>query len=109
MLLLIGERRAEIAALCRRFEVQRLAVFGSAARGVDFDPERSDVDFIVSFEPAVGVSLSEFLALRDALSKAVGRRVDTLSWRAASAIPSSRPTSSVRRSRSMERDPRAYL
>jgi hypothetical protein len=76
MLPLIGERRSEIAALCRRFGVRRLAVFGSAARGVDFDPERSDIDFVVTFEPSDGVSLSEFLALRDALSKAVGRRVD---------------------------------
>jgi uncharacterized protein len=36
-------------ALCRRFHVRRLDVFGSAARG-DFDPEHSDVDFIVEFD-----------------------------------------------------------
>ena len=76
MLPLIAERRSEIAALCRRFGVRRLAVFGSAARGEDFDPRRSDVDFVVAFERAEGASLSEFLALRDALSAAVGRRVD---------------------------------
>ena len=49
MLSLIAEHRAEIAALCRRFGVRRLAVFGSAARGADFDPARSDVDFLVEF------------------------------------------------------------
>jgi uncharacterized protein len=38
MLPLIAERRSDIAALCRRFGVRRLAVFGSAARGDDFDP-----------------------------------------------------------------------
>jgi uncharacterized protein len=42
-------RREELRALCRRFHVLRLDVFGSAARG-DFDPERSDVDFLVEFD-----------------------------------------------------------
>ncbi len=76
MLPLIAERRSEIVALCRRFGVRRLAVFGSAARGADFEPQRSDVDFVVAFERADGASLDEFLALRDALSAAVGRPVD---------------------------------
>lgn len=73
---LIAERRSEIAALCRRFGVRRLAVFGSAARGADFDPQRSDVDFMVTYEQPDGASLGEFLALRDALAAAVNRRVD---------------------------------
>jgi uncharacterized protein len=73
---LISERRSEIADLCRRFGVRQLAVFGSAARGSDFDPERSDVDFVVAFEQIDAVSLERFLALRDALSATVGRPVD---------------------------------
>ena len=48
MLPLIAERRSQIADICRRFGVRRLAVFGSAARGQDFDPGRSDVDFLVA-------------------------------------------------------------
>lgn len=76
MLPMIAERRSEIAAVCRRFGVRRLAVFGSAARGADFDPQRSDVDFMVAFERPDGASLGEFLALRDALSAAVRRPVD---------------------------------
>lgn len=43
-------KREEIAELCRRYHVRRLAVFGSAVRD-DFDPERSDVDFLVDFDP----------------------------------------------------------
>jgi len=39
------ERRSQIADLCRRFGVRRLAVFGSAARGRDFDPERCSLPF----------------------------------------------------------------
>jgi predicted nucleotidyltransferase len=76
MLPLIAERRSEIGALCRRFGVRRLAVFGSAARGEDFDTQRSDIDFVVAFERTDGAALDEFLALRDALSVAVGRPVD---------------------------------
>jgi uncharacterized protein len=71
----IATHREELQSLCRRFGVRRLAVFGSAARGGDFDPQRSDVDFVVTFERA-DASLGELLALRDALAAAVGRPVD---------------------------------
>lgn len=47
MIAALAERRAEIAALCRQYQVGRLEVFGSAARGGDFDPSRSDVDLLV--------------------------------------------------------------
>jgi hypothetical protein len=40
----IQAERAPIAELCRRFHVRRLDLFGSAARGTDFDPSGSDVD-----------------------------------------------------------------
>ena len=33
--------------------VKRLEAVGSAAREVDFDPTRSDVDFLVGFEPGL--------------------------------------------------------
>ena len=49
MLEQITERRGEIERLCREFRVRRLAVFGSAIRD-DFDPEKSDIDFLVEFE-----------------------------------------------------------
>jgi uncharacterized protein len=39
----------ELRALCRRFRVRRLDLFGSAARG-DFDPIHSDIDFLVEFD-----------------------------------------------------------
>jgi uncharacterized protein len=37
-----------IQALCREFGVARLEIFGSAVTA-DFDPDRSDVDFIVTY------------------------------------------------------------
>jgi len=45
---LIEQHRGQITALCRRYEVKRLELFGSAARG-DFDPAKSDLDFFVDF------------------------------------------------------------
>ena len=77
MLELIAAHREQIAELCRHFQVQRLDVFGSAARETDFDPERSDVDFLVSYRPEQpGPGLPEYFALRDALSELLGRPVD---------------------------------
>src|SRR5271166_5451638 len=75
MLPLIAERRSEIADIYRRFGVSRLAVFGSAARGEDFDPARSDVDFLVAYQPA-NAELGDYIALRNELAAAVGRSVD---------------------------------
>jgi hypothetical protein len=46
---LIGSKRAEVEALCRRLDCQRLEVVGSAARGHDIDPAHSDADFLVTF------------------------------------------------------------
>ena len=43
---MVGEiklHQEELRARCRRFQVQRLDLFGSAARS-DFDPEHSDID-----------------------------------------------------------------
>ncbi len=47
---IITDHQAEIDALCRKFHVRRLEVFGSAATG-DWDPSSSDIDFLVSFVP----------------------------------------------------------
>lgn len=73
---LIEDHRTQIDALCRRFGVRRLDVFGSVLRD-DFDPARSDVDFLVEFDRAHRrVTLHTYLALRDALTELLGRPVD---------------------------------
>jgi len=78
----IEQRRAELAALCRRFGVARLEVFGSAARGTDFDPARSDADFLVTFDPDMRPDLASFLAFKEALESLFGRSVDLVSDKA---------------------------
>ena len=47
----IAEKKMDLAELCRRYDVVRLEVFGSAARGTDFNLESSDADFLVEFDP----------------------------------------------------------
>ena len=74
---LIDQHRTEIARLCRRYGVRRLEVFGSAARGTDFDPVSSDADFLVEFEPGGQVSpLGRFVGLAEDLEALLGRSVD---------------------------------
>ena len=63
--------------LCRRYGVARLEVFGSAARGTDFDPQTSDADFLVEFIPDSNLGpFDQFFGLADALRDTLGRPVD---------------------------------
>jgi predicted nucleotidyltransferase len=72
----VGDKRETLAELCRRFHVRRLEVFGSAARGEDFDPSRSDADFLVEFEPDVKLNITILLDVEEALARALGMPVD---------------------------------
>jgi len=46
---LIEQNREQLEQTCRRHGVRRIELFGSAS-GPDFDPERSDLDFLVAFQ-----------------------------------------------------------
>jgi len=73
---IIEERRSEIEALCRRHGVRRLAVFGSSARE-DFDPDESDLDFLVEFNPSSPREHKEaFFELMEGLGQLFSRQVD---------------------------------
>lgn len=72
----IEYKRRELKALCERHEVERLTLFGSALRG-DFDPEKSDLDFSVTFSPMSPEShAAAYFGLLDDLEGLFGRRVD---------------------------------
>jgi uncharacterized protein len=78
----IAEHRADIAELCRRHHVSRLELFGSAA-GNEFDPHRSDLDFLVEFEPlADGEHADAYFGLRESLESLLSRPVDLVMTRA---------------------------
>ncbi len=76
MISLIQEHRAELADLCRRHHVLRLSLFGSATRD-DFDPQRSDLDFLVDFESlSPGEHAEAYFGLIERLQSLFGRSID---------------------------------
>ena len=81
----IAERRMELTALCRRYSVARLDVFGSAARGTGFDHARSDADFLVTFTPEARNDLAGFADFKDALEALLRRPVDLVEREAVEA------------------------
>jgi predicted nucleotidyltransferase len=72
----IAQHRAGITAICQRYRIQRLEVFGSAARADDFDPASSDADFLVEFAPGVQPGLDSLFGAKAALETLLGRGVD---------------------------------
>ena len=68
----------KIAALCRKYGVRKLSLFGSAARGEL--AAKSDVDLMVEFDPANKTSLWNYPAMQDDFSAVFGlRKVDIAS------------------------------
>jgi predicted nucleotidyltransferase len=73
---LVEKRRGEVQALCRRYDVLRLDLFGSAATGQDQFGE-SDLDFLVEFLPlAPGRYADAYFGLLESLQELFGRPVD---------------------------------
>lgn len=73
----IADKKEEMAAVCQCYGVARLDVFGSAARGADFDPQTSDTDFLVEFDPDSSLApFDQFFDLAEALRMTLGRPVD---------------------------------
>jgi hypothetical protein len=70
-----------IARVCETFGVSELAVFGSVLRD-DFDPARSDVDFLVRFiNNDAGDWGHKYMDMEEEIGKLLGRKVDVVSWR----------------------------
>lgn len=80
----IARQRDVLSALCRRHGVARLEVFGSAARG-GFDPDHSDIDFLVTFLPTARDDLTGFADFKEALEALLGRPVDLVDREAVEA------------------------
>lgn len=72
----IDDQKQSIAALCRKHKVRRLEVFGSAADGT-FDPDHSDLDFLVEFDELKSAGRADaYFGLWEDLGKLFGRKVD---------------------------------
>jgi predicted nucleotidyltransferase len=78
LLPLLADRLEPLRELCDRYGVDRLEVFGSAAKGL-FDPASSDLDFIVHMAGQRERGYARrFCSFADALEAMFGRPVDLL-------------------------------
>lgn len=73
---LTSDKLQQTQALCVGHRVRQLDPFGSALAG-DFDPARSDIDFVVDFEPGDPATLFDrYFGLKASLESLFGRSVD---------------------------------
>jgi len=76
MIALVESRRDALGCLCARHRVRQLEIFGSAARG-DFDPARSDLDFLVEFQDmSPGDHADAYFGLLEGLESLFERPID---------------------------------
>jgi uncharacterized protein len=76
MMELLQKNQEQLVGLCKRFEVRRLDLFGSAARG-EFETATSDLDFLVLFQHHGKLSAAEqYLGLLMALEDLFRRKID---------------------------------
>ena len=74
----LGVDRSDLIALCQRFRIVELGLFGSALRD-DFrsdGDEASDVDLLVTFEEGYRRSAEDCLMLEQAVEELFDRKVD---------------------------------
>ena len=82
MIPLIAQHTEDIAEICRRHHVKRLEVFGSAASG-DFNPQTSDIDFLVDYHPFPGPGKADaYFGLMEDLQQLFDRQIDLVVDRA---------------------------
>lgn len=79
---IVEDQRRRLKELCDRFAVKRLELFGSAAEG-RFETEKSDLDFLVEFEPmSPGDHADAYFGLLEALQDLFGRDIDLVETQA---------------------------
>ena len=72
----IEEHADGLKRLCVQHEVKRLDLFGSAADPSRFNPDKSDLDFLVEFQPSAPRTLSAFFGFQRSLEALFSRPVD---------------------------------
>jgi Nucleotidyltransferase domain len=95
----IAQHRSGISAICQRYRICRLEVFGSAARGDDFKHTSSDADFLVEFAPDAQPGLETFFGAKAWIWSSPMPYETPVCW----------PASTATAKPSMQRDPRAFF
>jgi predicted nucleotidyltransferase len=76
---IVASQQERIDALCRKWKVREMALFGSVLRQ-DFRPD-SDVDVLVTFDDDAPWSLWDLLDMREELQDIFGREIDLVEER----------------------------
>ncbi len=77
----LDDKRVPLTALCRKYGVTRLDLFGSGTTH-GWRPEQSDLDFVVAFRVDPERSIADrYLGLAEGLEGLFGRPVDLLTDR----------------------------
>ncbi len=76
---IVADNLDAIRALCQEYGVARLEIFGSAGTP-DFDPARSDIDFLVEYPPDYdfGPWLKRYQELNERFEALLGFHVDLI-------------------------------
>ena len=81
----LGINEEPLIEFCRKWKITEVAIFGSALRE-DFGPD-SDIDLLVTFDPAARWSLFDFVHAEDELEALLSRKVDLVERRAIEKSP----------------------
>lgn len=72
----------DIIALCKKYHVKKLEIFGSATNET-FNPNLSDVDFLVEFMTnELGPWMSIYFNFKEDLEKLIGKPIDLIMTKA---------------------------
>ena len=83
MIPLIEEKRKTIEQLCSQYRVRCLDLFGSALTDDNFNPDKSDLDFLVEFLPLKpGEHADAYFGLLERLQDLFGRHIDLVEIKA---------------------------
>lgn len=73
---IVKNKIVDLERLCSKYRVSRLELFGSAVAG-DFDPERSDFDFLVEFRREKEINpADQYFGLLEDLEELFVRHID---------------------------------
>jgi len=70
----LQKSKRKIAAICRKYQIRELSLFGSQVRG-DSTTE-SDFDFLVEFQPDARIGFIELGFIQEELENIVEKQVD---------------------------------
>ena len=80
---LVEKHLEELKGLCLKYRVAHLELFGSAANDEQFDPAKSDIDFLVEFMPlSPGEHAKAYFGLLADLQDLFHRQIDLVESKA---------------------------